>query len=74
MNQYNKIGQRHGPWKQYYPNGKLRFHVEYINSQLHGMFEYFDEEGNLTTKGKNKNGESLGLWEYYQVNRIEFYI
>ena len=39
MNQYNKQRKRHGLYEWYYENGKLMYKENYVNGQLHGLWE-----------------------------------
>jgi antitoxin component YwqK of YwqJK toxin-antitoxin module len=35
------------------------------NGQREGLYETFQYNGQLLTKGKHKNGKKHGLWEYF---------
>ena len=41
-------GKLEGPWYTYRENSKLEFKRDYKKSLLHGIWEEYDEEGNLT--------------------------
>ena len=41
---------------EYHDNGQLSFKGNYKDGELHGLFEYFDEEGNLTETVTYENG------------------
>jgi antitoxin component YwqK of YwqJK toxin-antitoxin module len=38
-----KDGKRHGEWKSYYENSKLREEGNYENGLEKGIFKYYDE-------------------------------
>jgi antitoxin component YwqK of YwqJK toxin-antitoxin module len=65
MNQFNRKGQRHGPWEEYFSNGQLQQTNAYMNGDLHGDWESYYQNGALRTKGTFVNGLRHGLWEEY---------
>jgi antitoxin component YwqK of YwqJK toxin-antitoxin module len=68
MNEYNEQGQKHGPWKGYWSNGKLCYKANYLNDVLHGPWEGYGANGKLRFKVNHINGKQHGLWEYYYSN------
>ena len=60
MNGYNDKGERHGPWEEYYSNGKLYWRKNYVNGKLHGLYECYWFNGNLDYKVNYVNGKGHG--------------
>ena len=44
---YNEKGEPHGYWEQYWLNGNLAYRGNYINGQLNGLWECYDNDGIL---------------------------
>ena len=65
MNKYNDKGEQHGPWEEYYSNGKLWYKENYVNGKLHGLHEKYYSNGNLDYKENYVNGKLHGLREYH---------
>jgi len=51
MNKRNKEGKLHGPWEDYYSNGKLSSKANYVNGKLHGLFEWYYSNGKIQEIG-----------------------
>ena len=59
FNQTDAKGRRQGPWRDFYPNGQLRYEGQFKNDKCKGTFRYYDEQGNLkATNEFDKTGES----------------
>lgn len=66
-NEYTyKMGQIHGPVRNYYCGGKLKSEVQYVDNQRQGDYREFFEEGPIKTEGQYKDGKKDGTWVYYQ--------
>ena len=48
-----KEGKRHGRYREYYENGKLKFRGKYANNQPKGTWKYYTEEGEFERKEKH---------------------
>jgi len=48
MNGFNENGEKHGPWEEYWINGKLGYRGNYFNGKMHGLFERYHSNGNLS--------------------------
>ena len=59
INRYDNLGQRHGPWKFFYPDGKLLREGSYKHGQENGYFKEYDKDGNLMTTAKFADGVKL---------------
>ena len=52
-----------GLHKEYYPNGKLAAHGQYVNGKKEGSWEWFNSNnGMLWCKGLYENDQKEGLW------------
>lgn len=38
---------KQGPWKDFYPDGKIKAESNYVDDLLHGYYKEYDEKGNL---------------------------
>jgi len=70
-------GQKEGPWKQFFADGKLKLDASYLHHQLDGPYSLYSPEGKEVVKGFYQNGKKMGEWEFYtndgQLKRIEWY-
>ena len=58
FNRTDAKGRRQGEWKDFYPNGQLRYEGQFKNDKCKGTFRYYDQQGNLqATNEFNKSGE-----------------
>ena len=69
MNQYNEIGEKHGPWEEYWFNGTLWFKGTYSNGKRHGLYKsYYLHNGKLDYIVNYVNGKKHRLMERYTIN------
>lgn len=47
INQTDGQGLRQGPWKEFYPNGRVRWEGGFLDDKRHGIFKEYDVQGNL---------------------------
>ncbi len=53
-------GQLHGLFTKYYPKSdQIQSTTEFKNGKQHGIYRYYDEEGNITLEYEYKNGEKV---------------
>ena len=58
FNRTDAKGRRQGAWRDFYPNGQLRYEGQFKNDKCKGTFRYYDEQGNLkATNEFDKSGE-----------------
>ncbi len=58
FNKTDSKGRRQGQWRDFYPNGQLRYEGQFKNDKCKGVFKYYDEQGNLkATNEFDKSGE-----------------
>ena len=59
-------GDRDGPWKDYYNDGKLKSEGNYDNGKQTGLWKYYHQNGKIEQTGKfNKQGKPDGTWKWY---------
>lgn len=51
-----RLGQRHGDWTTYYPNGNVQTRQQFDAGKPSGCWSYFDEQGNLLGSLEWENG------------------
>ncbi len=57
INRYDKNGKKHGVWKEFYPDGKLKREMYYIHGQLNGLYKEYSPDGKLITVLMYKYGK-----------------
>ena len=71
FNQTDSKGRRQGVWRDYYPNGQMRYEGEFKNDRCKGTFRYYDEQGNLkATNEFDKSGEKALNKTYAPNGRV----
>lgn len=53
-------GLKHGEWKSWYANGRLKQVERWRDGRLHGPYQQFDSRGQLLTSGKYRKGRLHG--------------
>ncbi len=66
-----EYGLKKGDWKYWFPNGKLKKHESWKKGKLHGLYEEYDQEGNISLRGTYKQGFKHGIWTNY-VDKKQF--
>ena len=61
-------GRRMGPWKDFYPDGKLRAEGSYADNQRSGTWTYYFHDGGVEQKGRFERDRFMGLWNWYYPN------
>jgi antitoxin component YwqK of YwqJK toxin-antitoxin module len=57
INRVDRMGMRQGPWKEFHPNGKVKWEVNYVDDRRQGIFKEYDGLGNLKDMQKYDAGE-----------------
>ena len=71
FNRTDSKGRRQGAWRDFYPNGQLRYEGEFKNDKCKGTFKYYDEQGNLkATNEFDKSGEKALNKTYAPNGRV----
>jgi len=59
-------GNREGPWKEFYLDGKLKAEGNYENGKPSGVWKFYFEDGKTEQTGKyNKQGNPDGTWKWF---------
>ncbi len=61
-------GVLHGPFVEYFDNGKIKSKGSFSDNFQNGDWEYYYENGNLKSKGNLLNGVTYGVWQFYYEN------
>jgi antitoxin component YwqK of YwqJK toxin-antitoxin module len=64
INQRNLYSEKHGPWEEYYLDGKIRYKGIFNNGKRDGTWERYNSNGRLYFKGTYKNNELHGYCEW----------
>jgi len=61
-----------GKLQPFYDNGLPRFKGEYLNSEMHGFWEFFRKDGSLMRSGSFDQGKQVGTWKTFdrQGNQV----
>ncbi len=70
---YFMKGKPNGRFLYYQPNGHYHQTMIYGYGKLHGDYTIYDNKGNITIKGKYKNGLKHGYWKDRENNVIGRY-
>lgn len=57
INRFDKDGNKHGIWKEFYDNGKLKWEGEFLHGELNGIVKEYNKKGGLKTLEKYEFGE-----------------
>ena len=58
--------------KSYYENGKIRYAIGKKNNQIHGVANYWDDNGRLINTVEYSHGQIHGKWiKYYKSEKIK---
>lgn len=68
FNQIDSRGRRQGPWRDFYPNGQLRYEGQFKNDKCRGTFRYYDEQGNLKATNEFDRSGDRALNKTYAPN------
>jgi antitoxin component YwqK of YwqJK toxin-antitoxin module len=70
INQFNKAGDRQGPW-EIYSDSVLIARGSYANGKQEGLWTYFYKNGQMKEEGHYKQGIKDGMWvEWYSDGEI----
>jgi len=59
INRVNEKGEKHGPWKTFYPDGKLKEEEFYKNGVLDGTSRQLSEKGNFISGRTYRDGKII---------------
>jgi len=62
----NEAGIKDGPWKEYFPNGKIKNIGNYEKGNRTGEWKFYHTNGQLEQIGSyNQEGREEGIWTWY---------
>ena len=64
-------GERHGLYRSWDLNGKLRNEISYKNGIYHGLYRSWDSNGNLCFETNYKNGIEINDNRYQRYEGIK---
>jgi len=62
---HDRAGQMDGPWKGYWPNGRIRTQWTMAHGQQHGPVATWYESGARKSEGQRTDGRPDGAWVYF---------
>src|SRR4030095_16300184 len=69
INRIDGNGLKQGPWKEFYPSGKVKWEGNYVDDKLQGITKEYDPNGSLKNMVKYDLGEEqVGAQEAMQIN------
>jgi antitoxin component YwqK of YwqJK toxin-antitoxin module len=71
---FNKQGQPHGWWEEYWPDGQLMLKGNYIYGKKDGFWKFYFPEGQLWYQGNYINEKEDGCWIENDYKKINFYL
>jgi hypothetical protein len=63
--EFEKISNNNGVFKEYFKNGKLKSHEEYLNGLKHGKSIFFNEKGDTLEFFNFEFGKKHGWFKYF---------
>jgi hypothetical protein len=63
-------GSLHGPMIRRYTNGKVRERGQYYLGQMDGVWENYDEQGQLTLRSRYQRGRPHGEWQRFDEGKL----
>lgn len=55
INRYDKDGLKHGVWKEFFPNGKVKTEYNYNHGILDGLIKEYNQKGELVLANRYEN-------------------
>ena len=49
----------------FYENGLPRFKGEYLEEEMHGLWEFYRKDGSLMRSGEFDRGVQIGIWRTF---------
>ena len=59
------FGLKDGEWKEWYQNGQLKSVTNWVKGQRSGGYWFYNDEGELLTRGKYQQDKKKGKWINY---------
>ncbi len=64
----DETGVKNGPWKDFYPDGKLKAEGVYNNNLNTGKWLFYYNDGKKEQEGSYLRGNLDGIWRWYHSN------
>jgi len=58
-------GQKHGEWKRYFTDGKLKLKAAYVDDRLEGLMLVYYQNGVPEISGMYRHNYKDGIWMYF---------
>ena len=74
INQTNANGERHGIWKKYYDNNRIRYQGEFVNGKEVGDFKFYSAAHSdfpIIIKSYNKENDSIQVQFFTEKGLLE---
>lgn len=65
---YNKKGEDHGLYQEFYENGTIETEINYVNNSKHGQWKEYYENGKLAQLTNYANDHKHGQEKVYYIN------
>ena len=59
INRFDSLGRRNGLWREYYPNGQLKWEATYSHGKLDGYYKEYSQYGALVKYLRYRNGQAI---------------
>jgi antitoxin component YwqK of YwqJK toxin-antitoxin module len=72
LNQFDTNGKRHGVWKKYYKNKRLRYTGNFVNGKEVGTFKYYSAANSdfpIVVREYNKDNDIADV-KFYAINGV----
>ncbi len=57
--------ENHTERSPFYENGLPRFKGDYLDGEMHGLWEFYRKDGSLMRSGEFDRGAQIGMWRTY---------
>jgi antitoxin component YwqK of YwqJK toxin-antitoxin module len=59
------VVKSHQERSPFYENGLPRFKGDYLDGEMHGLWEFYRKDGTLMRSGEFDRGVQVGIWRTY---------
>jgi len=59
------VVENHTERSPFYENGLPRFKGDYLNGEMHGVWEFYRKDGSLMRSGEFNEGVQIGIWRTF---------
>lgn len=76
INRYDKEGLKHGVWKEFFPNGKLKKEYNYRHGVLDGLIKEYNQKGEIVLANRYYNDsiidDNVDIEESVEIRRLYY--